>query len=114
MKVSKQDRSQVRTPTDLERRYSFGKNKATVKESAQTAKRAAAEASAASEAAKSAAKSMTQEGVFNLLTGNGTLPCLVMIDGQMYVNVEYLTGATWEYNETLSKTILVKDEEETA
>ena len=45
-------------------------------------------------AASNAVSAQTQTDIFNKLTNNGALPGLFMLDGQMYINADYIQSGT--------------------
>lgn len=86
--MSKQDRQAVRTATDIERKYNFGKSFAEVMGIAEDARNMAQDAK---DSASSPAENMTHEEVFNLLTKDGTMQGLYRgDDGDLYVNATYI------------------------
>ena len=88
--ISKQDRQGVRTASELERRWKFGKTFAEVMGMADDAQRAAEEAERAAEEASKELDALDQDAIFNLLTKGGELKGLFMKDGKLYVNASYL------------------------
>jgi hypothetical protein len=82
--MSKQDRQGVRTASDFERKYNFGKRFAEVMGIATDAQKKAEEASNSYE-------ELDHDEVFNLLTKNGALQGLYRgDDGELYINASYL------------------------
>lgn len=82
--MSKQDRQGVRTATDLERKYQFGKTFAEVIGIAEAAREAAEES-------KESYENLDHDEIFNLLTKNGELQGLYRgEDGELYINAEYI------------------------
>ena len=88
--ISKQDRQGVRTASELERRWKFGKTFAEVMGMADEAQRAAEEAERAAEEATKELEELDQDAIFKLLTKDGELKGLFMKDGELYVNASYL------------------------
>lgn len=85
---TKQDRVSARTPTDLERKYNFGKTFAEMFGLANEAKRAA---DAAKDAVDDFDNALTPEEIFNRLTDNGKVQGIYRDeDGQIYINASYL------------------------
>jgi hypothetical protein len=86
--MSKQDRQGVRTATDIERKYNFGKSFAEVQGLADDARKAADDAK---EAAEKLDNELTSEEILNRLTNNGELQGLYRgDDGDLYVNGEFI------------------------
>ena len=85
-KSDKMDMAGARTPADIERKYNFGKTFAEIQGIATDARTAADEAK---EAAENAAN-VDHETVFNALTKNGEVQCMIEIDGQIYINAAYI------------------------
>lgn len=84
--MSKQDRQGVRTATDLERKYQFGKTFAEVIGIAEAAREAAEES-------KESYENLDHDEIFNLLTKNGELQGLYRgDDGQLYINASYIAA----------------------
>ena len=85
--MSKQDRQGVRTATDLEQKYNFGKSFAEVMGLATDARDTA---NAAKEAIDNFDNNLDSDEVFNRLTENGALQGLYKEDGNLYINASYL------------------------
>lgn len=85
--MSKQDRVAPRTAADIERKYNFGQ---TFAEFADLIDDAQAAADNANKAVSNLDNKLDQTEVFNRLTNNGALPGLFMLDGQLYINADYL------------------------
>lgn len=86
--MSKQDRQGVRTATDLEQKYSFGKSFAEVMGIANDARDKAEEAS---NSVSGLDESLTAEEVFNRLTNNGKSQGLYRDDkGDLYINANFI------------------------
>lgn len=92
--LEKQDRQGVRTPANLEQKYSFGKSFSEVMGIASTANRAAEEAKRAAgtsgDAANALDKKLDQAEIYSRLTGNGEAQGFHLIDGQIYYSPEYI------------------------
>lgn len=84
----KQDRQAVRTASELERKYNFGKTFAEAFGLVKEAQDAAARAENTAESAKDAVEALDHEAIFNLLTNNGELQGLYKKDGKLYINAE--------------------------
>lgn len=86
--MSKQDRQGVRTASDLEQKYAFGKSFAEfmgIVTDAQT------EAKNASSAVDDLNKSLTQDEIFNRLTNNGENQGIYRGEnGEIYINASYI------------------------
>ena len=82
--MSKQDRQGARNIQELMGRYNFGKTFAEIMG-------IATDAQSAANAANEELKFLDQEGIFNRLTNNGTLPGLYRgADGALYINANYI------------------------
>lgn len=82
--MSKQDRQGVRTATDLEQKYNFGKSFAEIMGIATDAQKLAEEAAELD-------KNLTQEEIFNRLTNNGESQGIYRgDDGEIYINASYI------------------------
>jgi len=82
--MSKQDRQGVRTATDLERKYGFGKSFAEIMEIATDARNMA-------EKAEEGIEGLDHDEIFNLLTKDGALQGLYRgEDGDLYINASYI------------------------
>lgn len=89
----KQDRVPARTPTDLERKYNFGKSFAEVYGLATDAQKAADQAEDAAARAEEAVSDLDHEAIFNLFTDNGAIQGIFKgEDGQVYINAAYLAA----------------------
>ena len=86
--MSKQDRQGVRTASDIEQKYNFGKSFAEVMGIARDAQTTA---NKASEEAGNANKKLTPDEIFNLLTDNGANRGMYKDeDGEIYFNASYI------------------------
>lgn len=82
--MSKQDRQGVRTATDLERKYGFGKSFAEVMQ-------IATDAQVKAEEAEERIEGLDHDEIFNLLTKDGALQGLYRgEDGDLYINASYI------------------------
>lgn len=89
--ISKQDGVSPRTPTELERKYNFGKSFSEIMGYASDAQKAAETAQEAANKANEALDGLDQEAIFNLLTNNGTEQGIYRgEDGQIYINASYI------------------------
>jgi len=89
--ISKQDGVSPRTPSELERKYNFGKSFAEIMGYASDAQKAAEIAKEAADKATEAYEGLDQEAIFNLLTDNGKAQGVYRgEDGQIYTNASYL------------------------
>lgn len=85
--ISKQDRTHSRTPTDLERKYNFGKTFAEFIGLTNEAKKAAEDAQ---EAAKNL-DALTQDELFDRLTNHGQSQGIYKgEDGNIYINASFI------------------------
>lgn len=85
--ISKQDLHGVRTASDLERKYQFGKSFAEIMGIAKDAQSAAA---SASKGVDDLDKSLTHDEIFNRLTNNGEIQGIYRENGEIYVNASYI------------------------
>lgn len=85
--MSKQDRVAVRTASELEQKYGWGKRFAEVMGIATDARSAA---DAAADAVNQFSKELTSEEIFNRLTENGAIQGIYRQDGQIYINATYI------------------------
>lgn len=88
--TSKQDRQGVRTATDLERKYQFGKSFAEVMGLATDAQQAADKAASGIDGLD---KKLDQDEIFKRLTNNGEAQGVYKgEDGQIYINAAYIVA----------------------
>ena len=85
--MSKQDRQGVRTASDLERKYNFGRSFAEVYGLVDEAKKAAEEAE---EAAQKIDSKLSPEEIFNLLTDYGKSEAIYRENGEIYINASFI------------------------
>lgn len=90
--MSKQDRQGVRTPADLERKYSFNKRFAEAMNLADDAQETAEQAEKKVEDLN---KELDHDEIFRRLTKDGTLQGLYRgDDGELYINASYIKSGT--------------------
>lgn len=89
--MSKQDRQGVRTVTDLERKYTFGKRFADIMGVATDAQ------NKTEDLEDQFNNTLTPEEIFNLLTDNGRMEGLYRgEDGELYINASYIRTGVLE------------------
>ena len=81
--MSKQDRQGVRSASDLEQKYSFGKTFAEITSDTKKAMEAAKNAAASFEG-------LDQDAIFNILTNNGTAKGVYREGEEIYINASYI------------------------
>lgn len=81
--MSKQDRQGVRSASDLEQKYSFGKTFAEITSDTKTAMEAAQKAAASFEG-------LDQDAIFNILTNNGKAKGVYREGEEIYINASYI------------------------
>jgi hypothetical protein len=85
--MSKQDRQGVRTASDLESKYKFGKTFAEVFGLAEEAQKTANDVRLSVDKLDN---DLDQTEIFNRLTDNGRIQGVYMEDGEIYINAEYI------------------------
>lgn len=102
--MSKQDRQGARTPSDIERKYNFGKTFAEVMGIATDAQQAADKAASGVDGLDN---KLNQAEIFNRLTNNGQLQGIYRgADGEIYINATYIKSG--ELNAELIKSGTMK------
>ena len=101
--MSKQDRQGVRSASDIERKYNFGKSFAEVMGVAEKAVETAKEATKLDE-------KLTSDEIFNRLTNNGQLQGLYRgDDGELYVNATYIKSGILHGDRINGKTLKIQN-----